>query len=52
MIQKQSQKENGYPKVKCFKMVGVSKSGYYNWLARFEDKDGSRKQKEYEETGL
>lgn len=52
MIQKQSQKENGYPKVKCFKMVGVSKSGYYNWLARFEDKDGSRKQKEYEENQI
>lgn len=30
-------------------MTGVSKSGYYNWLVRFEDKDGSRKQKEYEE---
>lgn len=29
--------------------MGVSRSGYYNWLATYEDRDGTRKQKEIEE---
>ena len=48
-IEKQSKKENGYPKTKCFRIMGVSRSGYYNWLATYEDRDGTRKQKEIEE---
>lgn len=32
--------------------MGVSRSGYYNWLKRYEDRDGSRKEKEIAENQL
>ena len=48
LIDEESRKTNGYSKSACFRMIGVSSTGYYSWLARYEDRDGSRVQKELE----
>ena len=41
-LEKQKRKENGYTATECFKMFGVSDSGYYAWKARQLDKDGKQ----------
>ena len=41
-LEKQKRKENGYTATQCFKMFGVSDSGYYAWKARRLDKDGKQ----------
>lgn len=44
MIIKEEYKEIKYTKTKIFHMHSVSRSGYYSWLATYEDRDGKRKQ--------
>ena len=46
LIIEESKKPNGYSKSACFRMIGVSSTGYYDWKAKYEDKDGSRAKKE------
>jgi len=41
-IRKQKEKENGFSIEQCCRMFGVSRSGYYAWKARIEDKDGKQ----------
>ena len=48
LIAEEERKKNGYSKSACFRMIGVSSSGYYSWLKRYEDKDGKRAQKKKE----
>jgi len=48
LIIEESRKADGYSKSACFRMIGVSSTGYYSWLVKYEDKDGSRAQKEVE----
>ena len=45
-ICRESMKEAGYSKTKIFRMFSVSSTGYYNWLYRYEDRDGKRAKKE------
>lgn len=47
-ILKEKRKEEGYSKTKMFHMFHVSSTGYYNWLYKYEDRSGERKQKEIE----
>ena len=35
-------KENGYTNTRVFKLFGVSSTGYYNYVARREDRDGKQ----------
>ena len=44
-LEKQKRLENGYTATQCFKMFGVSDSGYYAWKARQLDKDGKQAEK-------
>ena len=41
-ILRQKARPGGYSVSSCLKMFGVSKSGYYAWVGRQEDRDGSR----------
>ena len=34
LIAEEERKKNGYSKSACFRMIGVSSSGYYSWLKR------------------
>ena len=51
-LEKQKRKENGYTATQCFKMFGVSDSGYYAWKARQLDKDGKQAAKRRERNGI
>lgn len=44
-LEKQKRLENGYTATQCFKMFGVSDSGYYAWKARRLDRDGKQAEK-------
>ena len=44
-LEKQKRLENGYTATQCFKMFGVSDSGYYAWKARQLDRDGKQAEK-------
>jgi hypothetical protein len=35
-------KENGYTNTRVFRLFGVSSTGYYNYVARREDRDGKQ----------
>lgn len=48
-IAQETLKTKGYSKSEMFRMFGVSSSGYYNWVKRYEDKDGKRKEAEQNE---
>lgn len=41
-LEKQRQKKNGFTAAQCFRMFGVSDSGYYAWKARKVDKNGTQ----------
>jgi transposase len=41
-IRKQKEKVDGFSIEQCCRMFGVSRSGYYAWKARIEDKDGKQ----------
>ena len=43
-------KENGYTNTRVFKLFGVSSTGYYNYVARREDRDGKQAAKEMDES--
>lgn len=45
-ILSQQSREDGYSKAGCLRMFGVSKSGYYAWIGRMEDRKGRRAQRE------
>lgn len=47
-IKKQKNRTNGYNTGQCLKMFGVSKSGYYAWLGRKEDRSGKQAEKNAE----
>jgi len=51
-LEKQKRKENGYTATQCFKMFGVSDSGYYAWKARQLDKDGKQAAKRRERNDI
>ena len=51
-ILRQKVRPDGYAISSCLKMFGVSKSGYYAWVGRQEDRNGSRAQKEHYERGI
>jgi transposase InsO family protein len=51
-LEKQRRKENGYTATQCFKMFGVSDSGYYAWKARQLDKDGKQAAKRRERNDI
>lgn len=42
--------ENGYTNTRVFKMFGISSTGYYNYVARREDRDGKQAAKEMDES--
>ena len=44
-LEKQKRLDNGYTATQCFKMFGVSDSGYYAWKARQLDRDGKQAEK-------
>ena len=39
-IKRGKAEENGYTNTKVFKMFGISSTGYYNYVARKEDRSG------------
>ena len=39
-IKRGKAEENGYTNTKVFKMFGISSTGYYNYVARKEDRNG------------
>lgn len=41
-INEQKRKKDDYSKTECFRMMGVSSTGYYNWVKKYEDHDGER----------
>ena len=45
-ILRQKARPDGYATSSCLKMFGVSKSGYYAWVGRQEEKKGGSAQKE------
>lgn len=45
-ILSEKRKEDGYSKIQLFRIFSVSSTGYYNWLSRYEDRDGKRAAKE------
>ena len=51
-LEKQKRKENGYTATQCFKMFGVSDSGYYAWKARQLDRDGKQAAKRRERNDI
>ena len=51
-IAKQKLKKNGYTATQCFKMFGVSDSGYYAWKGRKLDKDGKQAKRKKEREDL
>ena len=51
-LEKQKKKENGYTATQCFKMFGVSDSGYYAWKARQLDRDGKQAAKRRERNDI
>ena len=44
-LEKQKRLDNGYTATQCFRMFGVSDSGYYAWKARQLDRDGKQAEK-------
>lgn len=52
MIQKEKLKKTRYPATKIFHMYSVSSTGYYNWLATYEDHSGKRQAQEIEKNEL
>ena len=48
LILRESQKENGWSKTKCFQMMKVSSSGYYSWLNTKEDRKRRKEDKRKE----
>ena len=42
-------KENGYTNTRVFKLFGVSSTGYYNYVARREDRDGKQAARKQDE---
>ena len=44
-LEKQKRLEDGYTATQCFKMFGVSDSGYYAWKVRQLDRDGKQAEK-------
>lgn len=51
-LERQRRKENGYTATQCFKMFGVSDSGYYAWKARQLDRDGKQAAKRRERNDI
>lgn len=51
-ILRQKARPDGYATSSCLKMFGVSKSGYYAWAGRQEDRKGAHKQKEHYERDI
>ena len=51
-ISRQKQKENGYNICQCLRMFGVSKSGYYAFTGRKEDRSGKQAQKKAERDAI
>ena len=51
-ILRQKARPGGYAVSSCLKMFGVSKSGYYAWVGRQEDRKGSRAAKAHYERGI
>ena len=51
-ILRQKARPDGYTTSSCLRMFGVSKSGYYAWVGRQEDRNGSRAQKEHYERDI
>ena len=51
-ILRQKARPDGYATSSCLRMFGVSKSGYYAWIGRQEDRNGSRAQKEHYERDI
>lgn len=51
-LEKQKRKENGYTATQCFKMFGISDSGYYAWKARQLDRDGKQAAKRRERNDI
>jgi len=47
-INKQKAQEGGYNATQCFRMFGVSDSGYYAWRARRDDVSGKKGEKKTE----
>ena len=43
-------KENGYTNTRVFKLFGVSSTGYYNYVARREDRDGKQAARKQDES--
>ena len=44
-IRKQAEKPDGLSVTQCLHMFGVSRSGYYSWVNRQKDADGSQAEK-------
>ena len=42
-------KENGYTNTRVFRLFGVSSTGYYNYVARREDRDGKQAARKQDE---
>ena len=51
-ILRQKARPDGYATSSCLRMFGVSRSGYYAWIGRQEDRNGSRAQKEHYERDI
>jgi len=51
-IEKESRKEDGLTKTQCFKIFGVSDSGYYEWKQRQLDKSGKQAKKLQEKNDI
>ena len=49
-IRRGKAEENGYTNTKVFKMFGISSTGYYNYVARKEDRNGKLAAKRKDES--
>ena len=49
-IRRGKAEENGYTNTKVFKMFGISSTGYYNYVARKEDRNGKLATKRKDES--
>lgn len=49
-IRRGKAEENGYTKTKIFKMFGISSTGYYDYVARKEDRNGKLAAKRKDES--
>ena len=49
-IKRGKAEENGYTNTKVFKMFGISSTGYYNYVARKEDRNGKLAAKRKDES--